>query len=144
MATEAGRSLENAPRNLSESLKHQCHGLNDIIDKMSAGIEQDVHSAKARFVQDSEIEIAKAKVAERTPLDRGTSPPVRLNPAPDFSFIHDADIRRILERDYSELQMLDANVSTKSVLIMSGTVIEGLLLDATVATDLSLRKKRRN
>jgi hypothetical protein len=142
IATEAGRRLENAPGNLTESLKHQCHGLNEIIDKMSAGIEQDVHSVKVRFVHDSEIEIAKAKIAERTPPNRDKSPMAdRLNPAPDFSFIHDADLRRIVERDYSELQMLDPDIDAKSVLIMSGTIIEGLLLDAIVAASFVTKEK---
>jgi len=141
IATEAARSLENAPRQLTESLKHQCQGLGDIIEKMGTSIEEDVRSVKARFVQDSEIEIAKAKVAERTPLNRDKFPTARLNPVPNFSFIHDADIRRIVERDYSELQMLDPDVSTKSVLIMSGTIIEGLLLDATVANGSVTKSK---
>lgn len=52
----------------------------------------------------------------------------------DFSFIFNADIRKIVERDYVELQPLDTGTSTKSVLVLSGGIIEGLLLDALVAS----------
>lgn len=52
----------------------------------------------------------------------------------DFSFIFDARIRTIIERDYEELQGLDPRTSTKSVIVLSGGIIEGLLLDALVAS----------
>ncbi len=52
----------------------------------------------------------------------------------DFSFIFNADIRKIVERDYEELQGLDTRTSTKSVIVLSGGIIEGLLLDTLVAS----------
>lgn len=50
----------------------------------------------------------------------------------DFTFMASSSIRKILERDYEELQGLDPDKSTKSVLVLSGGIIEGLLLDALV------------
>jgi hypothetical protein len=49
-----------------------------------------------------------------------------------FSFIANSRIRTIVERDYAELEHLDPNTSPKSVLILSGGIIEGLLIDALV------------
>ena len=53
---------------------------------------------------------------------------------PEFSFIFDARIRKILERDYGELQQLNSRTSTKAVIVLSGGIIEGLLVDALVAS----------
>ncbi|HEY1249243.1 MAG TPA: hypothetical protein VGE97_09665, partial [Nitrososphaera sp.] len=50
----------------------------------------------------------------------------------DFSFVADAELKKIIERDYTELQQLDPYTSPKSVLILSGSIIEGLLIDALV------------
>jgi hypothetical protein len=50
----------------------------------------------------------------------------------DFSFIKDNRIKSIIERDYAELQKLSAETHPKSVLILSGGIIEGLLIDALV------------
>jgi hypothetical protein len=51
----------------------------------------------------------------------------------DFSFVCNSGIKGILERDYAELMRLDPVHSSKSVLILSGGIIEGLLIDALVA-----------
>lgn len=52
----------------------------------------------------------------------------------DFSFIFDKRLRKILERDYAELQKLTAQTSLKSMIVLSGGIIEGLLFDALVAS----------
>jgi hypothetical protein len=52
----------------------------------------------------------------------------------DLSFIADARIKTIVERDYAELQNLNSNKTAKSVLVISGGIIEGLLLDAIVTS----------
>jgi hypothetical protein len=56
----------------------------------------------------------------------------------DFSFIFEASIRTIVERDYEELQGLDTRTSTKSVIVLSGGIIEGLLLDAVSVVRIQL------
>ncbi len=53
-------------------------------------------------------------------------------PLRDFSFIADVRLRTIIERDYTELQRLNAESTPKSVLILAGGIIEGLLIDAIV------------
>jgi hypothetical protein len=54
--------------------------------------------------------------------------------APDgtFSFVADSRIKAIIERDYAELQELTPETHPKSVLILCGGIIEGLLIDALV------------
>jgi hypothetical protein len=52
----------------------------------------------------------------------------------DFGFIFDNRIREIVERDYAELQNLDPLRAIKSVITLSGSIIEALLFDALVAS----------
>src|SRR5437762_1072850 len=52
----------------------------------------------------------------------------------DLSFMFDSRIRKIVERDYAELQQLKIQASTKSVIVLSGGIIESLLFDALVAS----------
>jgi hypothetical protein len=137
IAADAAKYLENAPNQVIESLKRQAHGMPDIVDKMRAGIEQEILSVKAKFKRDTEIEIARAKVAERDTVIAAKTPVTM----PDFSFIEDPELRRIVERDYAELKRLDPIASTKSCLVMAGTIIEGLLLDATVKTNTLTKEK---
>jgi hypothetical protein len=65
---------------------------------------------------------------------RGDTPKTSPNIATDFSFVTDPRITAILDRDYKELQKLDPEVATKTVLVLSGGIIEGLLFDALVAS----------
>lgn len=51
-----------------------------------------------------------------------------------FHFVADSRIKIILERDYAELQRLDAKKTPKSVLVLCGSIIEGLLLDAIITS----------
>jgi hypothetical protein len=63
----------------------------------------------------------------------------------EFSFIFDGRIQKILERDYAEVQRLDLQTSTKSVIVLSGGIIEGLLFDALVASgEWSFKKACRS
>lgn len=50
----------------------------------------------------------------------------------DFNFLNDSKIKDIVERDYKELQELAANNTTKSIIIVSGGILEALLIDALV------------
>jgi hypothetical protein len=47
----------------------------------------------------------------------------------DFSYVNDSEIRKILERDYLEIQRALVSSCWKSVIILSGGVIEAILLD---------------
>jgi rubrerythrin len=141
IADDAAKTLDNATGMLVESLKHQCRGMEDTIEQMKGAIEQEVYAIRARFRQDYEVEISKAKIAERKPV--APVPPTARpsNPSPVFSFVRDADLRRIAERDYGELQALDVQAATKSVLIMAGSIIESLVMDATVASGAITKEK---
>jgi len=59
------------------------------------------------------------------------SPPI-IGASIDFTFLADLRIAKIVERDYNELQKLDPSQSVKSVIVLSGGIIEGLLFDALV------------
>lgn len=53
-----------------------------------------------------------------------------------FNFIVEEDFRKVLEKDYSELEKCLNNSSPKSVLILSGSIIEALLIDYLLSLDL--------
>lgn len=40
----------------------------------------------------------------------------------DFTFVNDARIQKILERDYKELQSLNPQTATKSVIVLAGGI----------------------
>ena len=46
-----------------------------------------------------------------------------------FHFVSDADLRKILERDYQEIQKSMISANWKSTIILSGGAIEAILLD---------------
>ncbi len=63
----------------------------------------------------------------------------------DFAFLKNSALKLILERDYAELQRLDPETATKAVLVLSGSILEGLVLDAIVTSgkwDLEEATKR--
>lgn len=60
----------------------------------------------------------------------------------DFGFIFHNRFRHIVERDYAELQNLDPHRATKSVITLSGSIIEALLFDALVASGKWTFQKR--
>jgi hypothetical protein len=51
----------------------------------------------------------------------------------DFSFIKDGDLKKCLERDYSEIQRAFVSRCWKSVIILSGGAIEAILTDLLLA-----------
>lgn len=50
----------------------------------------------------------------------------------DFNFLNEQKIKDIVERDYKELQELASKNTTKSIIVMSGGILEALLIDALV------------
>lgn len=50
----------------------------------------------------------------------------------NFDFVENSSIRKIIERDFNELQNLATEKTTKSVIIISGGILESLLIDALV------------
>jgi hypothetical protein len=64
-ADDAARTLDGADARLATSLRQQCVGMEVLAEKMEPQIKRDVQAIRARFIQKSEIEIAKATVIER-------------------------------------------------------------------------------
>lgn len=69
------------------------------------------------------IALARLKVA----IDTSESTPV--TETREFFFVKDLQLRKLLERDYSEIQRAYIAKCWKSVIILSGGVIEAMLLD---------------
>jgi hypothetical protein len=91
---------------------------------------QDVEEFWRRVVQQRlavPVQRQLPEKAEVVPVGSGTR-------AADLSFMHDRRLRAIAERDYAELDALDPRGESKSTLILAGGIIEGLLLDALVAS----------
>lgn len=60
-----------------------------------------------------------------------------------FDFITDLDFRNILERDYEELNKCIESKSSKSVLILAGSIIEALLTDYFISFPVNDLKKQK-
>lgn len=56
-----------------------------------------------------------------------------------FPFIQDASLRKVVERDYVETQKVFVAQCWKSVIILSGSAIEAILLDLLLANDAKAR-----
>src|SRR5947207_1342399 len=61
---------------------------------------------------------------------------------PDFDFINGSDLRESLEHDYTELQNAFNARAWKSVHVLSGSIIEAVLVDFLLATPNSSRTTR--
>jgi len=72
------------------------------------------------------IALARVKVAIET---TGSTPVTQTR---EFAFVKDADLRRVIERDYQEIQTAYVARCWKSVIILSGGAIEALLTDLLV------------
>jgi hypothetical protein len=52
----------------------------------------------------------------------------------DFSFVRNEKLRSVIERDFRELERLSTDTETKAAVVLAGSILEGLLVDAlTVA-----------
>ena len=60
-----------------------------------------------------------------------------------FDFITDLDFRNILERDYEELNKCIESKSSKSVLILAGSIIEAVLTDYFISFPVNDLKKQK-
>lgn len=61
--------------------------------------------------------------SEETPSASGSEPP-------DFSFVTSADLKSICVRDYTEARLCNEAGACKATMVMCGSVMEALLLDA--------------
>jgi hypothetical protein len=78
------------------------------------------------------------KLYAQPPASTGTA-----TEQPEFSFIADPDLRSIMDRDYQEIQAcLDAK-AYKAAIVMCGSVMEALLLDALLQNEVSARQSTK-
>lgn len=109
----------------------------------SAGglIERRLAQITASMKRDLEIVIRKQQAfAERDPTSKqphsefssrnAAQPAAEQSQASAFQFMNDGELRSIVERDFAELAKLGSAGATKSRIILSGELIESLLLDA--------------
>ena len=54
--------------------------------------------------------------------------------AADFDFITDERLRSALEADYAELQLCIDSAAWKAALVMSGSIVEALLVDYLITS----------
>lgn len=59
-----------------------------------------------------------------------------------FAFINDANIRRIVERDYDEIQRAYISKCWKSVIILCGGTIEAILMDLLISHDTEAKQAK--
>ena len=57
----------------------------------------------------------------------------------EFTFVQDAELRKILERDYLEMQRALLVHCSKSVIVLAGSAVEAMLLDALLAREDSAK-----
>jgi len=103
------------------------HEIDEIMQKIGATVGQ-YHQVLLDARNLLEAAMLEAKISKA----HSAQPVEAARNIPNFAFVKDDDIRKIVMRDYAELDQLDPGVETKSVLLLSGSILEGLLLDALV------------
>ena len=84
-----------------------------------------VEAAGLEITQAGRLEFAKTTEA---------APQARTTRNVDLGFMRSDSLRGVVQRDYRELQELSPQVTPKAVLVLSGAVLEGVLLDALVSS----------
>ncbi len=125
------QEMENGIRNAVNSLLELDSGMS--IMKAQMGYEASSIIARARM--DLILAMQKALLQQKTAPPTSSKLRASVPLSVDFGFVADSRIREIISRDYKELSSLDLAASPKSVLVLSGGIIEGLLLDALVTAN---------
>jgi hypothetical protein len=80
--------------------------------------------------------LGRLKIFIEQPLD------VPITEIRQFAFINDANIRKIIERDYDEIQRAYISKCWKSVIILCGGAIEAILTDLLIAHDTEAKQAK--
>jgi hypothetical protein len=91
----------------------------------------EVRGRQIKLAVFDEIDIARLEGQPTLPL---SAPNVSAPEVRDFSFVQHPELRSVVTRDRCELDNLDPKMASKSVLVLSGAIIEALLLDALVTS----------
>jgi hypothetical protein len=92
-----------------------------------------VEDAWAQMLAQEEAQRQSGAAAKATGPTTGLQRPAVAQPS--FQFMGRADLRKIVERDYAELQRVKAVSAPKSRYVLCGGLIEALLLDALSADE---------
>lgn len=120
-------------RRLAEEIKRADADFPGLLPPFSAG---DLHPETSyRFgipttyynISDIRFYLVRVLAALKVEIDGAQTAPA--TPTRDFSFVADADLRKVLERDYAEAQRAYKAKCWKSVIVLSGGAIEAMLLD---------------
>jgi hypothetical protein len=87
---------EGAPTRIAASLREQFRGMDDICDPIPRQIEQEVYSIRARFLQDAEIEITKARVALRSKQVAPPPGPIATSNTAEINLLQDEDAKKMV------------------------------------------------
>jgi len=92
------------------------------------------HILDFRSAEQERKRICEARQAVRARATAGLSGPISQvlvqASAPDFSFVSNKKLRESIDRDFAELQLAKKASASKTRLILSGGLVEALLLDA--------------
>jgi hypothetical protein len=92
---------------------------------------QEFHNGRSYELQGIRTYIAIALGRLKGEIDDSSTTPV--TEQRDFTFIHDSNLRYILERDFYEIQRAFISQCWKSVIILCGGAIEAILTDLLLA-----------
>jgi hypothetical protein len=121
-------SIKKIPRiNLRPSIRNFTDITKAWADELSARGMNPVAKVSKDPLTRAEVnrEVSRRSGVESEP----DKPPSRILTTPKFAFVHDSAIKAIVERDYNELVKI-RETALKARFILSGGIIEGLLLDA--------------
>jgi len=128
--------FELLPQATFRSLTREVHKLNSWFpglivefDERARGTTQVLEDGAVLYRLDVVIPYLSQAIARlEVELEEGTAPPVI--EAREFAFVTNSEIRRIVERDYREIQRAFISQCWKAVVILAGGLIEAILLDA--------------
>jgi hypothetical protein len=102
--------------------------LQSVYEEMKSSVNQELNLTR------DDLQLIMLDISDKIKSANQATPLKSLTSAVDLSFVNDPRIQEILKRDYAELQRLDPNTAIKSVLVLSGGIIEGLIFDALVVS----------
>lgn len=98
-------------------------GSSEMLDYLSKTLQTEIEKMQAKAITNIQI----AKLEEEAKAKTETNSLIEVD---DYLFIKTAKLRSIVERDIKELNNAILNSSYKSIIILSGSIVDAILLDA--------------
>lgn len=105
---------------------HVARGMETIVAKVCRDLELRLRRQEIGLSKGNEFRVPRKPATDDSQKSTLSKPVVETR---EFKFIADGKLRGILERDYAEIQRAYASECWKSVIIVSGSAIEAILLD---------------